>query len=132
VGLFSWFLAESGAQVTAVEGNPSAVRDAEHNLSELDVDIIRGDVAVNIRAHPARVVDTVVLDPSRQGAGTQLCTDIARLGATRVVYVACDPAALARDAAALVHAGYELIRVVPVDQFTHTGHIEAVATFHRF
>ena len=133
VGLFSRFLADAGGQVTAYEVHPAAVRDALVNLGSRDVEVVQTDAHEGILRCLAqeRRFDSVVLDPPRQGAGQEVCTDMARLAPSRVVYVACDPAALARDAKMLVGLGYRLVRVVPIDQFTHTGHIEAVATFHR-
>lgn len=135
VGLFSHFLAGAGATVTAYEANEAAVADARHNLAALDVEVVAADAAQAVRAlAEAEVggqVDAVVLDPPREGAGAGLCDDLARLGPRRLVYVACDPAALARDAAVLIARGYRLIRVVPVDQFSMTGHVEAVASFLR-
>ena len=58
-----------------------------------------------------------------------MVTGLARLGPARIVYVACDPAALARDAATLATAGYRLHRAVPLDLFPMTHHVEVVATF---
>jgi 23S rRNA (uracil1939-C5)-methyltransferase len=50
---------------------------------------------------------------------------------SRLVYVSCDPATLARDAAVLISAGYALVRATPVDLFPQTYHIETVALFSR-
>lgn len=135
VGLFSWFLADAGATVTAYEAHAVAVEDARHNLTDRDVEVVAADAAQAVRAladaDVGDQVDTAVLDPPRQGAGEQVSHDVARLAPRRIVYVACDPAALARDARVLVARGYRLVRVVPVDQFSMTGHVEAVATFLR-
>lgn len=73
-------------------------------------------------------LDAVVLDPPRAGAEAQA----RRLAETRVAtvaYVSCDPASFARDAAILTGSGYRLERVVPVDQFAHTPHLELVGVF---
>lgn len=132
-GLFSYFLAQAGGVVTAYESHPTAVTDALRNVGDQEVEVVQGDAERGVADLVARGVrtDVVVLDPPRKGAGRDLCENLARLGPQRIVYVACDPAALARDAGALTAAGYQLVRVVPIDQFTHTGHIEAVATFLR-
>lgn len=127
VGLFARGLAEDGGVVTAVEAHPAAAADARHNLAG-HATVVEDDVAAVVAGWDARV-DVVVLDPPRRGAGAAQVTAMAGLAARTIVYVACDPAALARDAAALRDAGYDLIEVVPVDQFAHTAHIEAVATF---
>ena len=72
---------------------------------------------------------TIVLDPPRSGAGIEVARGIAGLGAAQLVYVACDPVALARDTRTLQAAGYRLSRLAAYDLFPHTHHLEAVATF---
>ena len=72
----------------------------------------------------------VVLDPPRQGAEAQ-ARELGHSGANRIVYVSCSPSSFARDAAILVGAGFRLARVVPVDQFRYSAHVELVGTFER-
>ena len=74
--------------------------------------------------------DAVSLDPPRAGAEAQTC-EIARSKVTRVSYVSCDPATFARDAAILVAAGFAIGRLLPVDQFRWSGHVELAAAFSR-
>lgn len=74
--------------------------------------------------------DAVVLDPPRAGAEAQV-REIAISKVKRVVYVACDPRTFARDAAILVQAGFRLERLIAVDQFAWSTHIELAATFTR-
>jgi tRNA/tmRNA/rRNA uracil-C5-methylase (TrmA/RlmC/RlmD family) len=71
--------------------------------------------------------DVVVLDPPRAGAGPAVSRLLAATGARAVVYVACDPAALARDVAAFGEAGYRLAAVRAFDAFPMTAHVECVA-----
>jgi len=73
----------------------------------------------------------VVLDPPRTGAGPQLCAAIAARGPEVIVYVACDPAALGRDTAALAGAGYRLDALRAFDAFPQTHHVECVAKYVR-
>jgi 23S rRNA (uracil1939-C5)-methyltransferase len=75
-------------------------------------------------------VDAVVLDPPRAGAAEQ-AGEIARSRTPRVAYVSCNPATFARDARTLVDAGFRLDRVLPVDQFLWSPHIELVGVFSR-
>ena len=75
--------------------------------------------------------DVVVLDPPRAGAGDKVIDHLVALEAPTLVYVACDPAALARDTKQLVAGGYHLVRAVPLDLFPLTHHVEVVATFSR-
>lgn len=131
VGLFSAVLADQGARVTAVEGDRAAVRDARQNLAEDDVEVVHADAESYVRDLAARgqAADVIVLDPPRQGAGAAVCKAMSALGPRVVVYVSCDPAALARDARTLAGLGYTLSAAVPVDQFAQTAAIETVATF---
>ena len=76
-------------------------------------------------------IDKVLIDPPRTGAG-QVLEPLAALGARRLVYVSCNPATLASDAAELVnHHGYRLVSACAVDMFPHTAHAEALALFER-
>lgn len=135
VGLFSRVLAADGARLTAVEGDPSSSSDARENLAGLDppATVVQDDVAAEVtrRLRDGSRTDVVVLDPPRKGAEAALCRDLADLGARTIVYVSCDPAALARDARALTDSGYPLTVATPVDQFTHTAHVETVAVFDQ-
>lgn len=74
---------------------------------------------------------TVVLDPPRSGAGKAVVKELAELGPAQLVYVACDPVALARDVGLFAACGYELVRVRAFDLFPNTHHVEAVATLRR-
>ena len=75
--------------------------------------------------------DVVVLDPPRSGAGRAVVDAIAARAPRRIVYVACDPAALARDVGYLAAHGYTLTGVRGFDLFPHTHHVEAVAVLDR-
>jgi len=74
--------------------------------------------------------DAALLDPPRQGAEAQI-RELAKSKIPLVVYISCDPETFARDAKALVAAGFRLGEVTPVDQFRHSTHIELVASFRR-
>lgn len=136
VGLFARPLAAAGATVVAVEAGPGACDDARANLAGTTASVVCAPVEEGLDRlagdpddDPA--FDVVVLDPPRRGAGRDVCGRIAGLRPRTVVYVSCDPAALARDARALSNAGYALARAVPVDQFAQTAQVEIVATFNR-
>ena len=81
-------------------------------------------------AHDLRRIDAAVIDPPRAGAPEQH-RELAASGATRVAGVSCNPATFARDAHILVDAGFRLVRVLPVDQFLWSPHIELVGVFER-
>jgi len=138
VGLLSLPLAGAGAEVVAVEGHEPAADWARRNATEAGLDVEVAQEAVHRFVRTARrgegkgdPPDVVVLDPPRTGAGEDVVTDLVALSPATIVYVACDPAALARDAKALTAGGYRLTRVVPLDLFPMTHHVEAVATFTR-
>jgi tRNA/tmRNA/rRNA uracil-C5-methylase (TrmA/RlmC/RlmD family) len=89
---------------------------------DIDADGL-GDLMAELGGAP----DVVVLDPPRAGAGPAVSRLLAATGARVVVYVACDPAALARDVAAFGGAGYRLAAVRAFDAFPMTAHVECVA-----
>ena len=135
VGLFAGALAVQGADVTAVEGGATAAADARRNLRAISPSarVVKAPVERYLAAAVAHreQAEVVVLDPPRQGAGAAVVADLARVARRTIVFVACDPAALARDARALAAAGWRLVDAVPVDQFAQTAAIEVVATFTR-
>lgn len=137
VGLFGSVLAGQvgpGGSVTVVESAKQAVADGRHNLADLpQVTFVAAGVERLVprrRLRPARP-DVVVLDPPRAGAGRGVLDGIAAAGPRRVVYVACDPAALGRDVALLAGHGYALRDLRAYDAFPMTHHVECVALFDR-
>jgi 23S rRNA (uracil1939-C5)-methyltransferase len=126
VGLFAATVARD-AEVLAVERGASSIADARVNLRGLRARIVRSDVE-RFRAVPA---DLVIADPARAGLGRVAVERLAATGAPRLVLVSCDPAAFARDVGLLAAAGFTLDRIVMVDLFGHTSHIELVSAFHR-
>ncbi|GGX71025.1 putative RNA methyltransferase [Streptomyces minutiscleroticus] len=131
VGLFAGALAdrvgEKGA-VLGVESGKRAVEDARHNLAGFDrVRIEQGKVESVLPRTGITEVDLIVLDPPRAGAGKQTVRHLASLGARRIAYVACDPAALARDLAYFREGGYRVRTLRAFDLFPMTHHVECVA-----
>jgi len=135
VGLFAAFLAEAGCTVLAVEADEAAVRNARRNLHDLPAVKLEGGKVGRVLAGAVRQglesVDLVVLDPPRTGAGPDVVRAITGLSPRRVAYVACDPAALARDLRVLLDTGYELTGLRAFDVFGMTHHIECVAVLTR-
>jgi tRNA/tmRNA/rRNA uracil-C5-methylase (TrmA/RlmC/RlmD family) len=139
-------------RVDAVEGDPGAARDARRNAHGLGQVVLRtgdvgsvvlhtgdvgsvvlhaGDVGALLardeQLRPGEPADVVVLDPPRSGAGARVVTAICARRPARIVYVACDPAALARDLRVAREHGYELTELHAFDLFPHTHHVECVA-----
>lgn len=135
LGNFALPLARQGATVVAVEGVDEMVERARTNAAHnglVNAHFYRADLSKPLA--DAQWADggfaAVLLDPPRDGA-LELVRQMATLGARRVVYVSCNPATLARDAAELARQGYELKRVGVLDMFPQTAHVEAMALFER-
>jgi tRNA/tmRNA/rRNA uracil-C5-methylase (TrmA/RlmC/RlmD family) len=129
-GLFAAALASrTGARVTVVESAPAGVAAARSNLADLSgVEVICAKVEVALqRRRIAGPVDLVVLDPPRAGAGARVVRGIIDAGPRAVGYVACDPAALARDIGTFCQAGWRLTQLRAFDCFPMTQHVECVA-----
>jgi tRNA/tmRNA/rRNA uracil-C5-methylase (TrmA/RlmC/RlmD family) len=117
--------------VTVVEASRRAVADGAAALADLaQVRFIPGKVERVLDQLPG-VPDVVVLDPPRRGAGREVASAVADRGPARIVHVACDPAALARDIAAYLEGGYRLLAVQALDTFPMTHHVECVAVLGR-
>jgi tRNA/tmRNA/rRNA uracil-C5-methylase (TrmA/RlmC/RlmD family) len=135
VGLFAAGLAQAvggRGRVLAVEGDRGGAEHARDNLRpwrHARVRRDRVDRAVRGLVNARERYDVVVLDPPRSGAGKAVVRDVARLRARAVAYVACDPAALARDTAYLAAVGWRLTRLRVLDAFPMTHHMECVALF---
>ena len=129
VGLFSSFLAEAvggSGRVTAVEGDRAASHWATENLKRFDhASVTCAPVERSVAG--AGATDVVVLDPPRVGAKRRVVDAIAALQPRAVAYVACDPAALARDVAYFAEAGYTMSGIRAFDLFPMTHHVECVA-----
>ena len=133
VGLFSAAIVDAvgpTGHVDLIEGSKVATADAARNFnSYTNITIATGDVAKLLPRITA--ADVVVLDPPRDGAGKEAVALIAQLAPRAIVYVACDPVALARDTAYLADHRYSLVKVRAFDLFPMTHHIECVALYER-
>lgn len=143
VGLLAAAMAEAsgpGLKVTTVEAEEAATDNAAENLSEIVgalavtakvdrhlADLLKASAPVRDRHRRG----TVVLDPPRSGAGGNVTAQLAELSPQNIVYVACDPVALARDTKSLLDSGYEMLELRAFDIFPHTHHFESVAVFTR-
>jgi 23S rRNA (uracil1939-C5)-methyltransferase len=135
LGNFSLPIARSGASVLGVEGNAGLAERARANarLNGLE-ELCRFETA-NLFEPGAGGrwggCDKMLIDPPRDGA-IEAVKSLGENGPQRIVYVSCDPATLARDAAVLVHTrGYKLVAAGVANMFPHTSHIESMALFER-
>jgi tRNA/tmRNA/rRNA uracil-C5-methylase (TrmA/RlmC/RlmD family) len=129
VGLFAAFLADAvgpTGRVVAVEGSHLACRDARGNLPS-SVRVEHGSVDRVLASAYDEPFDLVVLDPPREGARRKVVTQIVDRAPRAVAYVACDPAALARDLATFAELGYSVQSLRAFDLFPMTHHVECVA-----
>jgi 23S rRNA (uracil1939-C5)-methyltransferase len=130
VGLFSSVLAKKFRHNFAVESSPISQADLRHNVPA-NVNVVSARVedylrsSPNQRKRPLRP-DLIVLDPPRTGVGKAATGSLAKLGASEIRYVSCDPATLARDLVSLTSAGYRIQQVHLFDLFPQTFHIESV------
>ncbi len=134
VGTFTFRLAGI-AQVHAADFAPEAIRALAaalatapglHGVTAEARDLVRRPVL----AEELKRTDLVVFAPPRAGAAEQTA-ELARSAVARVIAVSCNPATFARDARTLIDAGFTLDRVLPVDQFLWSPHIELVGVFSR-
>jgi len=149
VGLFSTALACDFRHIVSVEPSQTAFADLEYNLpkngkairatAEQYLNGRRDGEAGNEErsgsetALPgsAQKPDLVIVDPPRSGLGERVARAVADLGASRIAYVSCDPATLARDLVLLLGAGYRINRAHLVDLFPQTYHLETVLHLSR-
>lgn len=133
-GLFSRPLAsilDRGGRLTTLEGSKPAVKMARKNLSGVPgrLQISAGRVDARALADyggKRKASPLVVMDPPRSGAGQKVMAALTRLEPEKIIYVACDPAALARDLKVAVSCGYQIASLQAYDLFPHTHHLESV------
>lgn len=135
LGNFALPLAQRVAQVVAVEGGASMLLRARENAidNQLDnVQFFQCDLSKPLRneSWAQQAFSAALLDPPREGA-QHMVEHLAQLKVPRIVYVSCNPATLARDAAVLIARGYRLEKAGVLDMFAQTGHSEAMTLFVR-
>lgn len=140
VGNFTLPLARKSNYVVGVEGDQALVNRAIHNkeLNKLDnVDFHFGDLFKEDMSSSShgdwleQKFDKILLDPPRSGAA-EMIKRMPELGASKVVYVSCGPATLARDAGVMVNEhGYKMTYAGVIDMFPHTAHVESIAVFEK-
>ena len=128
VGLFTSVAIEKigpGGRVDLIESSIPATESAKENFKKHEnVKILREDVVKGLKN--IRRADVVVLDPPRAGAGAEVVAQLLRIKPSRIVYVACDPASLARDVKDFVAAGWSIEAIDGYDLFPMTQHIETI------
>lgn len=136
VGLFSAILANRyglDTKITSVESSKQATSDARSNMFDLgNFEAVNASTLEYLQQVPKLSEgSTVILDPPRSGAGREVIAQLNRLAPQHIVYVACDPIALARDLKDLLSAGYKTLNISAFDLFPHTHHFETVVSLVR-
>ncbi len=132
-GTIGLFLAKHVGNVLGIELNEDAVNVARENATKngvFNIDFFTGDVSTvlkTVRQFPS----LIVVDPPRAGLDESLIKKINDFGANRIIYVSCNPSTLARDCNWFGEYGYKVKKVVPVDMFPHTYHVENVCLLER-
>ncbi len=128
VGLFTLPLARRFREVTAVESGAGAVRDLRFNAGRAQLSNIVAEqrTAEKFLQAVDRPPDFVLLDPPRAGLGPEITAQLIRLRPAALTIVACDPVTLTRDLPALTGGGFRLDRVILIDLFPQTYHLETV------
>lgn len=140
VGNFTLPLARKSNQVIGVEGDQALVNRAIHNkelnyLNNVDFhfgDLFKEDMTATSHGDWLnQKFDKILLDPPRSGAA-EMVKRLPQFGASKVVYVSCGPATLARDAGVMVNEhGYRMTHAGVIDMFPHTAHVESIAVFEK-
>ncbi|MBR5134536.1 MAG: 23S rRNA (uracil(1939)-C(5))-methyltransferase RlmD, partial [Clostridia bacterium] len=131
-GTIGLSMAHRVKSLIGVEIVEQAVADARRNADSNGVQNARflcadaAKAAAQLEKEGVRPT-VIIVDPPRKGCDKALIETIARMAPTRVVYVSCDPATLARDCAVFAEQGYRIEHATPVDMFPRTAHVETVA-----
>ena len=131
IGITVAYHMAKGGSVIGVELNPDAVRDAIANAKRNSVDNIRfycddaGRFMTKMAAQ-GQHADVVFMDPPRSGSDEAFLSCVAKLAPSRIVYISCGPDTLARDLGVLKKKGYKVEKMVGVDLFPMTEHVETV------
>ncbi len=138
-GTISIYISSLVRQVTGFESVDSAIRDANNNCKLNNVNncrFVAGDLKDLLKTLPTvrenyGAPDVLIIDPPRGGMHPDTVRAVLELLPQRIVHVSCNPATLARDLAILCEQEYRLVKVIPVDMFPHTAHVEVVALLQR-
>ena len=138
IGTISLFLAKAAKQVFGIEIVPEAIENAKKNAAANAITNAEFFVGAAEEVFPKLLsesdryrADVIVVDPPRKGCDGRLLETMLSMAPSRIVYVSCDPATLARDLKILCEGGYRLVHVQPVDQFPGSVHVENCCLLER-
>ena len=123
LGTFTKPLAQNGKKVLGIDITSKSIEALKkHNIPAEERDLFRHP----LQANELNEYDCVVLDPARAGAKAQ-CEELAKSKVQKIIMVSCNPITFARDCKILIDAGYKTEKIIPVDQFIYSEHLELVA-----
>lgn len=136
IGAMSLMAAEKAKKVYGCEINRSAVNDAVINakLNNTDnAEFICSDSGKFLAEfnEAGLKADVVILDPARAGCDRKFLSELTKASPERIVYVSCEPETQARDVFFLIKNGYKLKKLMPVDMFPFTSHVETVCLLSK-
>jgi 23S rRNA (uracil1939-C5)-methyltransferase len=133
-GTIASYVSDHCKEVYGFESEKSAVNDANDNIQMNSIKNVKCFVAdlydsflPFIEYERLPKPDVIILDPPRSGMHKNTVSDVINLSPEKIVYVSCNPTTQVRDIKLMVDAGYQLVKIRPVDMFPHTHHIENVA-----
>lgn len=127
-GTIGIYVADNVKEVMGIEINRDAIKDATQNATMNNItnaSFIAGDVETSLKKVGFKPTK-IIVDPPRAGLDNKVINDILEMGAEKVIYVSCDPVTLARDLK-LLSSKYEVKKIIPVDMFPNTYHVECVS-----
>ncbi|MBC8182532.1 23S rRNA (uracil(1939)-C(5))-methyltransferase RlmD [candidate division KSB1 bacterium] len=138
-GSIGIFISDAVKKIVGIELVPQAIEDAKTNCLINDInncEFIQGDLLKVLRdaggfVKQYETPDVVIIDPPRSGMHPKLPEKIIQLNPTKIIYVSCNPATLARDLKVLCESAFRIKRVQPIDMFPHTAHCETVVLLER-
>ncbi len=131
-GSIALYMAQDCLKVVGIEEVPEAIQDAKQNAKENEIgnaEFLVGDVKEVLKVSFKEKYgspDVVITDPPRAGMHADVVETLLQLESPKIVYISCNPSTQARDIL-LLKEKYRIERIVPVDMFPHTSHIESIA-----
>jgi len=138
-GSIGIFISDVVKKVVGIELIPQAIEDAKKNCFINGIgncEFIRGDLLKVLENTQSFLEqndqpDVVIIDPPRSGMHPKLPAKIIQLNPSKIIYVSCNPATLARDLKVLCETTYQILRIQPIEMFPHTAHCETVVLLEQ-
>tara|TARA_E500000331_G_scaffold49147_2_gene42237 strand:- start:102 stop:1301 length:1200 start_codon:yes stop_codon:yes gene_type:complete len=132
VGTFSLLLSKKVKKIYAIESSYSSIEDAKENLKNLkNVELIQNEVENLSEDYFEEIIDMIILDPSRKGVHLNALNWVLRLLPSQIIYVSCNIETLKNDLK-ILQRKYEINKILPIDMFPQTKHVECVVNLTRF